>query len=57
MPREGIRPGAFYAWTKDFMEAGKERLSRDTVRDATRLELDGIKRENAELFSAGPAPS
>jgi transposase len=20
--REGIRPGAFYAWTKDFMEAG-----------------------------------
>ena len=21
--REGIKPGAFYAWTKDFMEAGK----------------------------------
>ena len=20
--REGIKPGAFYAWTKDFMEAG-----------------------------------
>ncbi len=30
--REGIKPGAFYAWTKDFMEAGKERLTRDTVR-------------------------
>ena len=40
--REGIKPGAYYAWTKDFMEAGKERLTRDTVRDATR-------RENAEL--------
>ena len=22
--REGIKPGAFYAWTKDFMEARKE---------------------------------
>ena len=26
--REGIKPGAYYAWTKDFMEAGKERLTR-----------------------------
>ena len=34
--REGIKPGAYYAWTKDFMEAGKERLTRDTIRDATR---------------------
>jgi transposase len=34
--REGIKPGAFYAWTKDFMEAGKERLTRDAIRDATR---------------------
>jgi len=47
--REGIKPGAYYAWTKDFMEAGKERLTRDTVRDATRQEIDVIKRENAEL--------
>ena len=34
--REGIKPGVFYAWTKEFMEAGKESLTRDTVRDATR---------------------
>jgi transposase len=47
--REGIKPGAYYAWTKDFMEAGKERLTRDVVRDATRQEIDEIKRENAEL--------
>jgi len=40
--REGIKPGAFYAWTKDFMEAGKERLTRDTVRDATRQEIAGM---------------
>ena len=47
--REGIKPGAYYAWTKDFMEAGKERLPRDAVRDATRQEIEGIKRENTEL--------
>jgi transposase len=47
--REGIKPGAYYAWTKDFMEAGKERLTRDAARDATRQEIDEIKRENAEL--------
>ena len=47
--REGIKPGAFYAWTKDFMEAGKERLTRDTVRDATRQELEQIKRESTDL--------
>ena len=47
--REGIKPGAYYAWTKDFMEAGKERLRRDTVRDATRQEIDELKRENTDL--------
>jgi transposase len=47
--REGIKPGAYYAWTKDFMEAGKDRLARDSVRDATRQEIDELKRENTEL--------
>ena len=47
--REGIRPGTYYAWLKDFMEAGKERLQRDSVRDTTRAEIQGIKRENARL--------
>ena len=47
--REGIKPGAYYAWTKDFMEAGKERLTRDAARDATRQEIEQIKRENTEL--------
>lgn len=47
--REGIKPGAFYAWTKDFMEAGKERLTHDTIRDATRQEIEQVRRENAEL--------
>ena len=47
--REGIKPGAFYAWTKEFMEAGKERLTRDTIRDATREEIESLKRENHDL--------
>jgi transposase len=47
--REGIKPGAFYAWTKDFMEAGKERLTRDAVRDATRTEIEQMKRESTDL--------
>ena len=47
--REGIKPSTYYAWLKDFMEAGKERLTRDTVRDATRAEIEAIKRENSRL--------
>ena len=47
--REGIRPGTYYAWLKDFMEAGKERLTRDITRDSTRAEIQEIKRENARL--------
>ena len=47
--REGIKPHSYYAWTKEFMEAGKERLTRDTVRDATRQEIEQLKRENSEL--------
>ena len=31
------------------MEAGKERLTRNTVRDATRQEIEQLKRENGDL--------
>ena len=31
------------------MEAGKERLARDAVRDATQQEVQQLKRENGEL--------
>ena len=47
--REGIKPHSYYSWTKEFMEAGKERLTRDSVRDATREEVHQLKRENGEL--------
>ena len=47
--REGIHVGTYYAWLKDFMEAGKERLVRDNIRDATRSEVQELKRENTRL--------
>ena len=47
--REGISPNVYYSWLRDFMEAGKSRLQRDTVRDATKHEVDNLKRENDRL--------
>ena len=47
--REGIKPHSYYAWTKEFMEAGKDRLTRETVRDATGQEIQQLRRENEEL--------
>ena len=47
--REGIRPHSYYSWTKEFMEAGKERLTRDSLRDATQQEVQALRRENLEL--------
>ena len=47
--REGINPANYYSWTREFMEAGKERLTRNTVRDATRHEIEQLKRENGDL--------
>ena len=31
------------------MEAGKQRLSRDTIRDATRQEINALKQESEDL--------
>ena len=31
------------------MESGKQRLSRDTTRDAARQEINALKRESADL--------
>jgi transposase len=47
--REGIKPNVYYSWLKDFMEAGKTRLQSDTVRDATQVEVETLRRENERL--------
>ena len=33
--REGINQNLYYRWSKDFLEAGKKRLSGDTARKQT----------------------
>ena len=43
--REGISQGVYYKWSKDFMEAGKKRLSGDTARAATTDEVKDLGRE------------
>ena len=47
--REGISANIYYKWLKDFMEAGKGRLKGDETRDATRGEVQELKRENERL--------
>ncbi len=55
--REGIKPHTYYAWTKEFMEAEKERLARETLRDATQQEVHQLKRERiAEAVGGGVVP-
>jgi len=47
--REGINPNLYYKWSKEFLEAGKARLSGDTKREATSSEVDNLRQENEQL--------
>ena len=47
--REGIHPGIYYKWSKAFLEAGKQRLTGDTVREAGSEEVTEIRTENEAL--------
>lgn len=46
---EGIAQSVYYKWSKDFLEAGKRRLSGDTSRAASTAEVKGLRREAREL--------
>jgi transposase len=50
--KEGINPNLYYRWSKDFLEAGKKRLSGGTVREANTDEVVDLKRENSDLKQA-----
>jgi transposase len=50
--REGISPSVYYRWSKAFLEAGKNGLTRDTQRDATTDEVRQLKDENTALKKA-----
>ena len=52
-----IHANNYFKWSKEFIEAGKRRLSGDTLREATRDEVselrkmnDMLKRELGELY-------
>ena len=47
--RENIAQTLYYKWSKDFMEAGKRRLSGDTKREANTTEVVELKGENTSL--------
>src|SRR6201747_1204025 len=47
--REGIAEGLYYAWSKEFLEAGKRRLAGDTARAATSDEGKDLRREAGAL--------
>jgi len=47
--REGIVPGLYYRWSKDFIEAGKKRLNGDTEREANTIEVKELRKESQDL--------
>ena len=47
--REGIAESLYYSWSKEFLEAGKARLSGDTARQATAPEVKELRSESAIL--------
>ena len=47
--REGISESLYYSWSKEFLEAGKRRLSGDTARQATSPEVKELRSESLSL--------
>lgn len=47
--KHSISQSQFYAWNKEFLEAGKKRLSGDITREATSDEVINLKQENTRL--------
>ena len=47
--REGLHQNVYYRWSKEFLEAGKQRLAGDIKREATSNEVTDLKKENDQL--------
>jgi len=47
--REQIASSQYYVWSKEFLEAGKKRLSGDTARQATSDEVHHLRKESRDL--------
>tara|TARA_B100001245_G_scaffold131465_1_gene97417 strand:- start:215 stop:574 length:360 start_codon:yes stop_codon:yes gene_type:complete len=50
--REGIAESLYYSWSKEFLEAGKKRLSGDTARQASSGEVKELRHEMRDLKEA-----
>ena len=50
--REGINSNVYYRWSKEFLEAGKKRLSGDVTREATSDEVKELRAESSALKEA-----
>jgi len=50
--KEGIAASVYYKWSKEFLEAGKNGLTRSTIRDASTDQVNHLKGENADLKTA-----
>ena len=47
--REGLNQNVYYRWSKEFLEAGKQRLAGDIKREANSTEVTDLKKENDQL--------
>ena len=47
--QEGIAQSQYYSWSKEFLEAGKKRLSGDTAREANTGEVKNLRKEARDL--------
>ncbi|MFN2150032.1 MAG: transposase, partial [Anaerolineales bacterium] len=47
--REGIAQSMYYKWSKEFLEAGKQRLAGNTKRQADSSEVKDLRRQNDQL--------
>jgi len=47
--REGIASSVYYKWSKAFLEAGKNGLTKDTLREASSDEVKRLRQENEQL--------
>lgn len=47
--REGLVESMYYKWSKEFLEAGKQRLAGDLVREASNDEVKGLRKEARDL--------
>ena len=48
--QEGIAQSLYYKWSKEFLEAGKQRLAGNTKRQADSEEVSDMKHENEQLI-------